>query len=820
MVCILKNRSSKNAMLKNYLTTALRNLFRHKGFSFINIAGLALGLTACLLIGLFVFDELQYDKFLPEGERVYRVYNDVSAREATEAVAPTPPMYGTTLAESIPEVETVVRILMIPFEGKSLVEAGEKSIYEQGRFFADPEFFSVFQLPFLHGTREKVLDDPSSLVISDKFAQRVFGDINPVGKEVTINKQLYQVKGVFQSHPKFHLPVNFVHPMAATGLPPERMKSWGWQQFYTYVKLKEGTDGAYTQAKFRDLVGAQIDPETNGPYNYVPILQPLYDVHLHSANFKHDQSHRGNITYVKALSIIAIFILLIACFNFVNLSTAKSMQRAKEVGVRKAIGADRSQLIVQFLGETFLLTLISVVFSAALTSLLLPSLNAFTGKEMTFNIFADPAILLLLLGLTALVGLLAGFYPALVLSGFKPVKVLKGAVVDHTAGRIQWLRHGLIVVQFSLSIFLLISAGVVFQQVKYLHQKDLGFNREQIMFFQMRGQKMTSDYETFKTELLKSPGINHVSIGYGFPGDATAGDGILVAKDGEQVRHSVTQLMVDFDYLQTLDVEVVAGRAFSKEYQTDADQAFMINEKAVKELGFGTPGQALGQTLLWNVWNETHPDSLKEGKIIGVVKDFHFKSLYDKVDPTVLQIFPGAYHKVAVKMNSENIAGSIDHVKEVWAMFSPDYPIEYIFMDDNFAKMYLSEDKLKSLLSIFTGIAIFVACLGLFGLAAYAAERRKKEIGIRKVLGATTASIVTLLSRDFLLLVVLAAILAFPLALYAMRQWLQDFAYRIDIPVWVFFAAGGIAAVVAFLTISYQALKAATTNPVKNIRVE
>jgi putative ABC transport system permease protein len=806
-------------MFRNYFKTAYRNLFRHKGFTFINIAGLALGLTACLLIGLFVHDELQYDKFLPEGERVYRLYNDLSAQEAGEVLAVTPPMFGTTLEESIPEVETVVRILMLQFDANNLVEVGEKRIYEKGRFYTDPGFFEVFQLPFVYGSPEKALADPSSIVISDEFSERVFGDIDPVGKEVSVNKEPHIVRGVFSTTERFHLPVNFVLSMAAAELPAERMKSWGWQQFYTYVKLKEGANPEPVQAKFRDIVAKQIDEERNEPFKYLPFLQPLHEVYLYSAGFKFDQSIKGNITYVKALGVIAIFILLIACFNFVNLATAKSMQRAKEVGVRKAAGATRGQLMFQFLGETILLTLISVIFSAALTSLLLPSLNAFTGKEMTFNVFTQPAILLLLLALTLLVGMLAGLYPAMILSGFKPVSVLKSAVVvDSKVGKIQWLRHGLIVVQFALSIFLIISAGVVYKQVSYLHNKDLGFDKEQILFFQMRGSNMFENYETFKNELLKAPGIKNVSIGYGFPGDATAGDGVIVPKNGEQVRQSATLLMTDFDYINTLNVKTIAGRPFSKEFKTDAAHAFMINETAVREFGYGTPEKALGQTLYWPTWD--NPDSLKEGKIIGVVKDFHFKSLYDKMDPTVLQIYPGANIKVAVKVEAENIAGSIDHVKGVWNKFSPEYPIEYIFMDDNFQKMYQAEDKLKSLLTIFTAIAIFVACLGLFGLAAYAAERRKKEIGIRKVLGATTSSIVTMLSRDFLLLVLLAALLAFPLALYAMRQWLQDFAYRIDMPVWVFFAAGGVAALVAFLTISFQALKAASANPVKNLRID
>ncbi|WP_242929561.1 FtsX-like permease family protein, partial [Pontibacter vulgaris] len=676
-------------------------------------------------------------------------------------------------------------------------------------------------LPFKYGSPEKALADPSTIVISDKFSERVFGEVNPVGKKITVNKLSYIVKGVFESNPKFHFPVNFVLPMAAAEISAERMNNWGWQQFYTYVKLKEGADHQFVQAKFTGIVRKQIDEDTNKPFEYQPILQPLKEVYLHSASLKYDQSLRGNITYVKALSIIAIFILLIACFNFVNLATAKSMQRAKEVGVRKAIGASKMQLMFQFLGETIILTLISVIFSAALTSLLLPSLNAFTGKEMTFNVFTNPSLLLLLLLLTIVVGILAGLYPALVLSGFKPVKVLKSAVVvDSKVGRIQWLRHGLIVVQFALSIFLIICATIVYKQVSYLHNKDLGFNKDQIMFFQMRGDNMFENYETFKNELAKAPGIKNVSIGYGFPGDATAGDRIIVPKNGEKVHHGASLLIVDFDYIKTLNVKVIAGRDFSRDYATDADHAFIINETAVKELGYGSPEKAIGQPLLWPVWSKEFTDSLKEGKIIGVVKDFHFKSLYDKVDPTVLQIFPGANIKVAVKLDAANVAGSIAHVKQVWSKFSPDYPLEYNFMDDNFDKMYKSEDKLKTLLWIFTGMAIFVACLGLFGLAAYAAERRKKEIGIRKVLGAENHTIVALLAKEFLKLVIMAALIAFPLAWYAMHKWLEDFAYRIDISLWIFIVAGLVAAALAFLTISFQAIKAARVNPILNLRFD
>lgn len=551
-----------------------------------------------------------------------------------------------------------------------------------------------------------------------------------------------------------------------------------------------------------------------------PIFQPLEKIHLYSADFKFDFAERGNITYVRALSIIAIFILLIACFNFINLATAKSLQRAKEVGVRKTIGAERKQLIFQFIGETVFLTFISILISIGLTIILLPWLNNFTGKNISFDLFSNPLVLLLFAILTLTVGTLAGFYPALVLSNFKPLKVLKGAVTDEAAGKTPWLRHALVVVQFSLSVLLIISAAVVFRQVNYLHNKDLGFTKDQIMFFPMRGDNMFKNEEAFKNNLLQLPGVSSVSIGYGFPGDAVAGDEIIVPKNGQEVKQSATQLMVDYDYIKTLGLQLVAGRDFSKSMSTDKDHAWIINETAVKQLGFGTPQKALAKKLSWHVWNNKNPDSLKTGQVIGVVKDFNYKSLYDKVETTVLQIFPDAAWKVAVKMKAANMGTTINGVKNIWNKFTPEYPIEYKFLDENFEQMYQSEDKLKSLLWIFTAIAIFVGCLGLFGLAAYTAERRKKEVGIRKVLGASTKGVVVLLSKEFIKLVLISLLIASPVAWYFMNKWLQDFAYRIHISWWIFFLAGMLTILLALITVSFQAIKAALANPVKSLRSE
>lgn len=809
-------------MIKNHFKIAWRNIKRHKGFSFLNISGLALGFTACFLIALFIWDEYQFDRFVPDQERIYRVVNQYTNNEGTEEVAVTFPMIATTLNQDFPEVAQTARILMLP-ENKYLFETENKRIYEENGHFVDSTFFDVFAIPFKYGTPEQALDEPASIVLSSEMASRFFGTDNPVGKELIMNQTPLTVRGVFEKNPKFHLQFDFLLPLSLAGIPQERMQSWGWQQFYNYVKLKKGADAAALEKKLAAVVDQKTSEfnDSNRESVSKPFLQPLREIHLYSSSFVYDLAKRGNITYVRALTFIAIFILVIACFNFVNLATAKSLQRAKEVGVRKTIGADRRQLISQFIGETVFLTLLSIVLSLGLTLLLLPWFNAFTGKEISYAIFADPAVLLIFVGLTLVVGILAGLYPAMVLSGFKPVKVLKGSATGTgESGGTPLLRHGLVVVQFSLSVLLIISAIVVFNQVNYLHNKDLGFNKEQIMFFRLRGENMFEQKEAFKSQLEQIPGVSSVSMGYGFPGDAVAGDGIKVHRNGQIQEMAATQLMVDFDYIETLGLELVAGRAFSEKMGTDKNEAFIINETAVENMGFESPEQAIGQKLSWNVWNDVNPDSLKVGRIIGVVKDFNYKSLYEKVETTVLQIFPDAAVKVAVKMNTADVENTIGQVEEVWNDFTAEYPIEYKFLDDNFEEMYKAEDKLKALLAIFTGLAIFVGCLGLFGLAAFSAERRKREIGIRKVLGASVENIVLLLSRDFVILVLIALVVASPIAWYFMNDWLQDFAYRIDIGWTVFFVAEIIAIAIALLTVGFHAVRAALRNPVHNIRTE
>jgi putative ABC transport system permease protein len=808
-------------MFPNYFKTALRSLSRHRSFSIINIAGLTLGLTAAMLIALFVWDEHQYDRSIPGSDRVYRVFSTTTNGQGTSDLAVSPPAFAGILRKEFPATEEVTRVLMTS-EYKQLFEAGGKQLYEVHGFFVDSTFFKVFPLKFACGTPVNALNSPGSIVLSREMAARYFGDAYPVGQKILIDKKPVQVTGVFEKDPKFHLSFDYLQPISTMGVPADRMQSWGWQQFFTYVKVRQGADIRPMETGFTRIIQQRAWPDTKAHgFSYLPRFQPVRDIHLHSADFKFDNAQRGNITYVNALIVIAVFILLIACFNFINLSTALSVRRAREVGVRKAIGAVRQQLIGQFISETLLLTLLSVILAGALTALLLPALNHFTDKTISAVLLLQPVAVGGIVALLLIVGLSAGFYPALVLSGFDPVKVLKaGMAPSGTPGRTPWLRHGLVVVQFSLSILLILSAIIVFRQVDYLHHKDLGFNKEQILFFPLRGDKLAKSTDAFRTDLLQLPGVSSVSIGYGYPGDLVAGDEIILNRNGQTVTQSVTQLTVDFDYIKTLQLQLLAGRDFSPAMGTDQDHAWIINETAVRELGFGTPDKALGQTLSWHPWDGNNPDSLKVGKVIGVVKDFNYKSLYDKIEPAVLQIYPQAAYRVAVKLSTNNMAATLSQINGVWNQFAPDYPLEYKFLDQNFAQLYDSEDKLQTLLWVFTCIAIFIGCLGLFGLAAYTAETRRKEIGIRKILGATTEGVLMLLSKDFIRPVVLSLLIASPVTVFVMGRWLEGFAYRVAISWWMFALAGAVAVVIALLTVGYQTIRAARVNPVDSLRSE
>jgi putative ABC transport system permease protein len=807
-------------MFRNYLKIAFRNLWRYKGFSLINIASLTIGLTGCLLIGLFVWDELQYDKFMKDGDRIYRLYLQRSNSNSNSAAASTPPAFGSYAQQNFPEVEGLTRMLM--WNGQMLMERGNIRAFEKKGIIADSTFFNIFPLKFISGDAASALMNPASVVITSEIADKYFGNADPIDQVIKLEKTDFIVKGVLAPLPShFHLDFNYVMPMASAGIPKERMEKWGWNQFFTYLKLKPGANYKNLESKLQAAVikHASEDPdETEKPS--LPVFQPMKDIHLGSASFEYDNAVRGNGSYVKGLSIIAAFVLLIACFNFINLATARSFRRAKEIGVRKVIGADRKQLITQFIGETILLSLIAIIIAVVATLLLLPSLNNFTGKNIVFNPFTNPLLGLGLIVLALFIGILSGIYPALVMSGFQPIKVLKGLKpAGNQLNSSATLRQGLVIVQFALSALLIICTVIVYRQLNYLNKKDLGFNKDQIIYFGTRGD-IDKNVEAFKTELKRSPGVISVTGGYGLPGDQLATDGIIVPRRNNDKDLTAIQLLVDHDYIKTMGLHLVAGRDFSKDFPTDVQQAFIINEAAVKEFGFGSPKEALGKPLHWNKWVPDSLNPVKKGQVIGVVKDFHVKSLHEKISTTVLQIYPDVMVKMAIKVKAENLPATIEHIKKTWTKFAPEYPLDYNFLDENFAAMYTSESKLGALLWIFTIMAIFIGCMGLFGLAAFSAEQRIKEIGIRKVLGASVFNITAMLSKTFLKPVFISSILAFPIAWWMLNKWLENFTYRVSISWWVFAAATIVALAVALLTVGYQAIKAASSNPVKSLRTE
>jgi putative ABC transport system permease protein len=804
-------------MLENYFKTAIRNLWLYKSFALINIASLTIGILGCMAIILFVWDEKQYDRFIPGEENIYRIYDQQSDNNGIGFMAPVPPAYASRL-QRYPEIDRTTRILMAG--DKFLVELDDKKNYEDKGWFIEPSFFTIFPLKFLRGNPAIALTDPATVVISEDMATRYFGTENPIGKTIKIDKRDYGVCAVLAKLPgHFHLDFHYLMPLSSAGIPPQRMESWEWNQFYTYIKLKPGTKAGLLLSKFQTYIKEDIFPTLNRSSHSLPFFQSLKDIHLKSADFVYDNAIRGNITYVKALTTIALFVLAIACFNFINLATARSLKRAKEIGIRKVVGADRRQLVVQFIGETILLSIFSMTLATFFTWLILPLLNQFTGKAIYFNPLTNPVIILILIVAAVVIGILAGIYPALILSGFQLVKVLKNLRQANNSNT-PWLRQGLVLIQFSLSTFLILSAIMVYRQTEFLNNKDLGFNKEQVVYFQMRGD-VEKHLETFKSELKQSPGVIAVTSGYGLPGDQFAGDGISIPTKNGEKEYSANVFIGDFDYVRTLGLRIISGRDFSKAISTDTREAFLVNEAGVKELGFGTPEKAIGQPINWREWLPTDTlQPVKKGKIIGVVQDFHYKSLHEKVALSVIQLYPQVNFKIAVKIQTANTRRTLTYINNVWNKYSNGYPLDYTFMDETYGIMYKSEEKLAGLLWIFTAMAIVVGCMGLFGLAAFSAEQRKKEIGIRKVLGAGIFNIMGLLSKNFFLLILISSFITLPIAWWAIQKWLQDFPYRVHIEWWVFLITTLAALFVALITICFQSIKAAIANPVNSLRAE
>ncbi|HVW95077.1 MAG TPA: ABC transporter permease [Mucilaginibacter sp.] len=807
-------------MIKNYIKTAFRNLLKNKGFTFINVFGLALGLATCLLIIFFVFDELSYDRFNVNADRIYRVDNNIKfgGNENVYAVSPAPT--AAAMKADFPEIEKVARFRN---NGGNQVKKGKQNIVEARMVYADNSIFDIFTLPMINGSKENALTEPHTVVITEKIARKYFNSTNVVGQTLTFNDStLFKITAVLKDIPK-QSHFNFDFFLAMPGLEESKENAWLSNNFNTYVLLKKGADIKKLEAKMPEFMirhaGPQLESmihlsfkefEKAGNYYRLSFF-PLKDIHLYS-NAVAELDANGDIKYVYIFSAVAIFILLIACVNFMNLSTARSSNRAKEVGVRKVLGSPRKHLIAQFLTESILVTLFATVIAILAAWLFLPVFNNMSGKELVITGQIISWLLPTLLILIIVIGCLAGSYPALYLSAFNPIEVLKGKVAAGFKGSI--FRNILVVFQFGISIFLIIGTLVIYNQLKYIQSKDLGYDRDHVMIVR-NVWSLGNGAKSFRDEVKNLAGVQNASLSGALP-TGGYGNSTTFFKDPvlNQKRAILTQVWpADENYLPTLSIKLVKGRNFSKDMSTDT-AGLIINEAAANYLAFANP---VGQFLYSP--DDRMGKTIKQYHIIGVVRNFNFRSLKDNITPLMFRMDEdrGA---VTVRIRSANIPGIIQQVRNKYDSFSPTQAFAYSFMDEDFDSLYRSEQRIGSISVAFTSLAIVIACLGLFGLAAYAAEQRVKEIGIRKVLGANISTIVTMLSKDFIILVLISILCATPIAWWAMHSWLQGFAYRQNIQFWILAAAGGGAIIIAFITISFQSVKAALTNPVKSLKSE
>lgn len=809
-------------MISNYFKIAIRNLARNKVYSAINIGGLAVGIAACILIFLFVKDELSYDRYHTNADRVYRVTRDFVSGDGNVSLhlARVAPPVGPLLEQDFPQIEAVTRMVT----SELLLENKEtqQTFREDDVFFVEPTAFQLFDINLIKGNPEKALRDPFTVLLSEKTAEKYFPGEDPVGKVLHFGEQSsLRVEGVFESFPaNSHLHPEFMASFStlndSTIYGADALKTnWGNNSFPTYLLLPSEEEAKRLEAQFpafldKHLAGTDHADGTK-PSNFTNLyLQKLTDIHLHS-NLDSELEVNGDIDSITVLSVVALIILLIACINYINLSTARSTSRAKEVGVRKVIGAARHNLVFQFLLESILTVAIATILALGLVEFCLPWLNNFTDKSMNFNVFTDNWLLLLLLLLPIMIGILAGLYPALYLSHFQAATVLKGAL--SSSSKNPMLRKMLVVLQFSVSIVLIIATGIIFQQLMFIKNKDLGFNKDQLVILQ-ENTALRPQMDAFKAELLKSSTIEGVGRSQLIPTEQLLNSaGAEVAKGDSMAPTAATIkfVTVDHDLIDVYDMKMVAGRNFSRKFRSDDTAAYILNEAAIRMIGWKDPQQAINQSFTYGGNN---------GRIIGVVKDINFESLHKEISPMVFMITGwGNYQHISIKISGDP-KQALAHIEETWNKFLPTYPFEYEFMDQLYGQTYEAEQKKGQIFTIFSCIAILIACLGLFGLASYTTVQRRKEIGIRKVFGAPIASIVALISKDFMKLVLVANILAWPIAWYAMRQWLNDFAYRIDMSTDIFILAAVVAFIIAMATISYQALKAATSDPVKSIRTE
>jgi len=808
-------------MLRNYFKVALRNLWKSKGYSAINIIGLAAGLGVCLLIVLYVIDELSYDRYNLKAERIYRVDADIYFNNTQFYAVATPRPLAYTLVKEYPQVEQMVRT---NYQGDVMVKKGSNFIQDHRLVFADSTFFQVFTVPMIAGDPMTALNEPHSLVIDESAARRYFGGTDIVGKTLELeNHTLCKITGVIQDMPAAsHFHFSLIRPLRDFFNHGDE-NDWLSNNYTSYILLKPGVGRAFMQGRLdatvntylgrqlQTLLHTSVDELQRSGNHFKYELMPLTDIHLHS-NKSYEFEANGNIQFVYIFSIVAILILLIACVNFMNLSTARSANRAKEVGIRKVAGSTKGHLIAQFLTESVILSFISGLLALGVAILALPMFNTLAGKELHAAGLFSPRLLPVLVLLVFLVGVIAGSYPAFYLSSFQPILVLKGKIASGFARR--GLRSVLVIFQFFISICLIVATLVIYHQLQYIRSRDLGFNREQVLVIH-------SAYEAgdairgFRQELLKLSGVEDATLTSDLPtsGSGYSQNGWFREPSMDAKRVTVmTTLFVDEHYIPTLGMQMVKGRNLSPvQFPTDST-AIVVNEAAAKMLGF----TSVDNQKLYHPGNNMEP---VEMHLIGIVKDFNYSSMHQKVGPLVMQLSDNR-GSMAVRLRPGTAVAMERQIEEKWKTMAHGLPFSYTFMDNDFNNLYHAEQHTGQVFITFAVFAILIACLGLFGLVTYAAEQRRKEIGIRKVLGANIGGIVTMLSRDFTILVGIAALIAFPVAWWAMNKWLESFAYRVDISWWVFVVAGISALGIALVTVSVQTVRAAVANPVKSLRSE
>lgn len=801
-------------MIKNYFKIALRNMLKNKAFASINIFGLAVGLTCCLLISAFLLDELDFDKFSDSGN-IYRVELNIENKDFYSAADVA---VGRGMKDAYPEITAFARLA----QWKNIfVKSGNTQFKENAVAYVDSNFLTMFQVPFVKGNAVTALQEPNSVVLSEAAAKRYFGSSDALGKTLLINNDTsrpYKVTGV-AGKPSGNLHFDF--DFYASYRENPNNQTWSNVGAYTYVKLAPGTDPKKLEAKFPDLVAKHVVPEVQRDMGvslaeaqksiqgFVFYLKPISRIHLYSAN-KDELAVNGSIKYVYIFGALAFFIILLAAVNFTNLSTAASMQRSREVGIRKVMGSPKKQLVFQFLAESILLSFFAYIIALGLIYIALPFFNNLSGKQFHFSSFLHYNAVLGSLLFVFVIGILAGIYPAFFLSSFNIISVLKGK--KNTAPKSsRYLRSGLVVFQFAVSIALIICTAIVYKQLRFMQNKDLGFDKTQALVIN-DSYLIGNNQEAFKQQLLQDSRVVSATVSRAVPVDAAGVNGTQAyaktnADNGNRTEIHIDKYYVDYDYIKTLGMHMKAGRYFSREFADSA--SVVLNESAVK--AFGITGDPMGQAIVTS--------GQQEYTIVGVVKDFHYASVKEKIAPLVMMLGRNAGGMI-VKIKTAEVAGLLASIKNMWDSYNPKGPFSYNFIDDKFEAVYRSEERTGKIFSVFAIISIIIASLGLLGLSAYSIALRTKEIGVRKVLGANMGQVVMLLSKDFLLMVLLAFVIAVPLTWFAMYKWLQEFAYRIHIG-WIIFALAGAASLlIAFTTLSYQAIKASLTNPIKSLRTE